>query len=72
MVQLEVESCCGKVFYLSLPYEAITIHVIAALMIFAPDLIEALAMFGLLAVCVVVAIKNGLMRAVVLFLKEMW
>jgi hypothetical protein len=50
----------------------LSILVITALTIFAPVSSEALAMFGLFVVCVVVAIKHGIMRAVVLFLKEMW
>jgi hypothetical protein len=45
---------------------------IVALTIFSPTLIEAVAMLGLTVICVVVAKRQGLKRAVILFLKEMW
>jgi hypothetical protein len=51
---------------------SLAILAIFGLAIFAPGMTEALAVLGLFAVCVVVAIKQGIMRAVVLFLKEMW
>ncbi len=43
-----------------------------AFAIFAPVFLEVLAMLGLFVVCVVVAIRQGIMRAVILFVKEMW
>ncbi len=51
---------------------SVMILAIFALSVFAPGWTEALAMFGLAVVCVVVATRHGVKRAVILFLKEMW
>jgi len=50
----------------------LTVLAILVLTIIAPGLTEGLAMLGLFLICIVVAVKQGMVRAVVLFLKEMW
>jgi len=51
---------------------ALNILAIAALTIIAPGLPEALALLVLTVVFIVAARRQGLKRAVILFLKEMW
>jgi hypothetical protein len=49
-----------------------TILTIFAFEIFVPGLLEALATLGRGVACVNVARTQGIKRAVILFLKEMW
>jgi hypothetical protein len=51
---------------------ALNILAIAALVIIAPGLPEALALLVLTGVFIVVARRQGLKRAVIFFLKEIW
>jgi hypothetical protein len=51
---------------------SLAILAITALVIFAPTVAEAIAMLGLVVVCVAVATRHGIKRSLILFRKEMW